>query len=185
MQQALVILLDNARRTLGARPARVDPRDVATLEAELGRPLPLSLKFVWQAWGAGDVGRIHLSGPREISAGLALSDRFLDEALLPFASGPDGEAWGLRLDASEDPPVVLALDFPRKLRAVLGPLSRAVEVAVLEALAEHRGTDAGERVRLFRKLERLDADQRYRAPTRWAEAPPIRGAAAAGAPRSA
>ena len=171
MQQALVLLLDHAREILRGTEARVQPRDVAELEAELGRPLPLSLKFVWQAWGAGDLGGVLLSSPREISAGIAMSDRLLDEALLPFASGPDGEAWALRLDRNDDPEVVLALDFPRKLRAVLGPLSRAVQVAVLEALAAHPTLEQDERERLGRKLERLDGDRRFRAPTSWARAP--------------
>jgi len=171
MQQGLVILLDDARRTLGAEAERVRPRDVASLEGELGRPLPLVLKFVWQAWGAGDLGRIHLSGPGHISSGLAASDRFLDEALLPFASGPDGETWALRLDRREDPDVVLALDFPRRLRAVLGRLSRAIEVAALEALAARPGCPADERARIGRRLERLDPERRFLEPTAWAEAP--------------
>ncbi len=171
MQQSLVLLLDNARRTLSSRTDRVEHRDVAELEAELGRPLPLALKFVWQAWGAGDLGRVHLSGPRQISSGIAASDRLLDEGLLPFASGPDGEAWGLRLDSSEDPDVVLTLDFPCKLRAVRGKLSRAVEVAVAEAIAELPATEKTERERLERRLLRLDPDRRFREPTAWAEAP--------------
>ena len=171
MQQALVLLLDHARSILRRGEERVSRRDVAELEAELGRPLPLALKFVWQAWGAGELGGLFLSGPRQISAGLAMSDRLLDEALLPFASGPDGEPWALRLDRADDPDVVLTLDFPRKLRAVLGPLSRAVQTAVLEALASHPGTDPAERERLLGKLERIDGDRRFRAPTEWARAP--------------
>jgi len=178
MQQALVLLLDTARRSLPCRIERVQHRDVAELEAELGRPLPLSLKWIWQAWGCGELGRIYLSGPREISSGLALSDRLLDEALLPFASGPDSEAWGLRLDASDDPDVVLALDFPRKLRAVLGKLSRAVEVALFEAIAAAPTTGDEERARAEMRLRRLDPDQRFRAPAAWAEAPPVARVAA-------
>lgn len=171
MRQGLVILLDDARRTLHGDRERIAPRDVAELEGELGRPLPLLLKVVWQVWGSGELGRLLLSGPRQISSGLAASDRFLDEGLLPFASGPDGEAWGLRLGRDEDPEVVLAVDFPRRLRAVLGQLSSAVEVAVLEALADRPDLDSAEAARLQRRLERLDPERRFRDPTVWAETP--------------
>lgn len=173
---ALILLLDDARRILRSDGERVRPEDVARLEAELGRPLPLVLKWTWQAWGCGELGGLYLSGPREISAGIALSDRLLDEALLPFASSPDGDPLGLRLGAEEDPEVVLALDFPQRLRAPLGRLSAAVQVAVLDALAACPTVPEEQRLRYQTRLARLDPDRRFRDPASWAAAPPVQRA---------
>lgn len=170
MHQALALLLLRVRQTAPHSVLRVDVREVAGLEAELGRPLPRQLKWLWQVHGCGDLGLVHLSGPRAISAGLVVSDRFLDEALLPFATGPDGEAWGLRLDSQDDPDVVLAVDFPKKLRAVLGPLSVAVEVTALAALRHHATTEDEIRA-LEGRLGRLDGESRFREPSRWASSP--------------
>lgn len=170
MHQALALLLLRVRQIEPRSVHRVDVRDVAELEAELGRPLPRYLKWLWQVHGAGDLGAVHLSSPKAISAGLVVSDRFLDEALLPFAMGPDGEPWGLRLDSEDDPEVVLAADFPRKLRAVLGCLSRAVEVTALAALVE-RAANGDELRTLDGRLNRLDPDGRFREPGKWASSP--------------
>lgn len=171
MHQALALLLLRVRQTQPHSVLRVDVREVGELEAELGRPLPKHLKWLWQVYGHGDIGSLHLSGPRAISAGLVISDRFLDEGLLPFATGPDGEPWGLKLDSEDDPDVVLAVDFPRKLRAPLGPLSLAVEVTSLAALRNH-GTNEDELRSLEGRLKRLDPQGRFLEPTRWASTSP-------------
>lgn len=170
MHQALALLLLRVRQTHPQSVLRVDVREVGGLEAELGRPLPKHLKWLWQVYGCGDLGSVHLSGPKAISAGLVVSDHFLDEGLLPFATGPDGEPWGLKLDSHDDPDVVLAVEFPRRLRATLGPLSLAIEVVGLAALRDHRPTEEEFRS-LEGRLKRLDPQGRFLEPTRWASAP--------------
>ena len=164
MQHALLPLLARFRTVDPAAAATVDPRDVARLEAELGRPLPFVLKQIWQLWGAGTLGDVELSSPREISDGLALSDRFLDEGLLPCANGPDGELWAVRLARQDDPEVFLALDFPRPLRAAIGTLARASEAAVLRALQRAGRANAADLAR----LAALDSDGRFAHPAAWA-----------------
>lgn len=149
----------------------VDGSEIACLEAELGRPLPRLLKSVWRIYGAGALGPVRLASPREVSMGLAMSDRFLDEGLLPIGTGAGGETWTVELSRSDDPDLVLALDFPRKLRAVVGPISRAVEVTALAALRDAAPVHAAERRELANRITVLDPDGRYRNPGAWAEAP--------------
>jgi hypothetical protein len=112
-------------------PHAVDDREVALLAAELGRPLPALLLAVWQAYGAGWIGLVSLWDPREIAQGLGMAERWIDEGLLPFAHGAEGELWLLEMGSGDDP-VVVASDPPRRDR--LGPLSFALEAAARAVL---------------------------------------------------
>lgn len=172
MHQALALLLLRARQLDPSSVARVDHLDVVHLEAELGRPLPRMLKWLWQVHGQGAIGALDLLGPKQISSGLSISDRLLDEGMLPLGTGPGGDPWGLQLDENEDPDVVLVADFPRKLRAVLGHLGQAIEVSALGALL---AADPGSK-ELARRIARLDPEGRFRDPASWASAPLARGA---------
>lgn len=169
MSVELELLLGRTRGCLAAIRAseRVHRRDVACLEAELGRPLPRILAATWIELGAPRLAALGLWSPRSIAAGLPMAERWLDDGYLPFASTADGDSLLLRLagtsSANDDPDVVLGVDFPKPMRVEVGPLSRVLAAHLLVHLAE-TATDDIERRALVAKLERLDGDGRLRDP---------------------
>jgi len=144
------------RAASAARPPRlpraVDPRDAAGLGAELGRPLPGGLTHLWSVHGAGWLGRVSLWDPREIAQGVGMADRHLEEGLLPFAHGGDGELWLLDLAGGDDPDVLAAGAAPGNRR--LGPLSATLELAALAALIASAPEDAPELQRRLAELQK-------------------------------
>jgi hypothetical protein len=132
-------------------PHSVSHRDVALLGAELGRPLPVELLVLWQVYGAGWLGQVSLWDPREIAQGVGMAERWIDEGLLPFAHGGDGELWLLEMDGGDDPGVV-ASDPPKRDR--LGPLSSTVETAALALLIQSNAPDRDDLARQLGELRR-------------------------------
>lgn len=173
MTGELDLLFGRARARLPAEALeRVRARDVARLEAELGRPLPRVLALFWEALGAARLSGVALWSPRSIAAGLSLAERWLDQGLLPIATTADGDALLLQLagtsSADEDPEVVLAVDFPRPARVEVGSLSRVLAAHLLVHLSRTAEEEV-ERKALAARLERLDGDRRLRDPLAWNE----------------
>jgi hypothetical protein len=172
MMGELEALFGRTRATLAAAGVaeRVRLRDLACLEAELGRPLPRILALAWRTLGAARLAALGLWSPRSISSGLPLAERWLDEGLLPFASTADGDSLLLRLagtsSADDDPEVVLAVQFPKKLRVEVGRLSGVLAAHLLEHLCRCANDDV-ERRAVEARLSRLDPDGRLRDPLAW------------------
>lgn len=173
MYAELELLFVRARARLAAAAwEKVPGRDQVCLEAELGRPLPRLLARTWRSLGAARLAALGIWSPRSISDGLPMAERWLDEGLLPFASTRDGDSVLLRLagylGADDDPDVVLAVDFPRRLQVEVGRLSRFLAAQLLVHLA-WCAADEHERRAVAARLDRLDPDGRLRDPLGWGE----------------
>ncbi len=166
MRPTAGMLLSRLRELLGQEgraPSRVRRREIGLLEGELGRPLPAELRIAWETFGAGRIGTFRLSGAAELSQGVALLERWFDEALLPIGHAAAGDLYCMTLGQDADPEIIFAAAPPGRARLSLGRLSRVLEALALEALLR-QPIGAEEQERLAGRLARLDPDARMRDP---------------------